>query len=94
MIVLPALIEVPNKYKNSWQFKIYDNEEMEPSHVTIRGPGGDVWRWALREKKFIQDPPPTYERDVPKDLVKELKKKWVENSRKWNNLPPHSPVKI
>jgi len=92
--VLPEIIQVPKRFKIHWQFKIYDNEEMEPPHVTINGPGGDTWRWDLRKKNFISDPPPPYARDVPKEIVKELKNKWVESTFKWNTLHPHNPVII
>jgi hypothetical protein len=91
---LPEIIEVPKKYKNDWHFKIYDNEEVEPPHVTIKGSGGDTWRWDLRVKDFMPDPPPPHKRDVPKEIVSELKNKWVEISYKWNKLHPHNPVKI
>ncbi len=91
---MPEIIEVPKRFRNSWQFKIYDNEEMEPPHVTVNGPGGEVWRWDLRNKDFMPDPPPPYVRDVPKDIVKELEKRWVESSHKWNTLHPHNPVDI
>ncbi|WP_299375192.1 hypothetical protein, partial [uncultured Kiloniella sp.] len=79
------------KYKNNWKLKIHDKEEREPPHVTIYG-GGDKWRWALREKRFMDKRPPHH--GVHKDILDEIKERWVEISYEWNLIHADNPVHI
>ena len=89
---MPEKIDVPSRFKRHWGYKIYDNEEIEPPHVTINGTGGDVWRWKLREKDFFNEPPPP--RKLPKEIRDDIPTKWDEMSYKWNKLHPDNPVEM
>ena len=46
--------------------KIYDNERLEPPHVTIVK-GRDSWRINLRTKAFMDEEPPPKDEPPPPD---------------------------
>ena len=89
---MPADFILKSKYKQSWKLKIHDKEEREPPHVTIYGGGVKKWRWALREKRFMDKRPPHHE--VHSEIIEEIKERWVEISYEWNLIHGNNPVKI
>ena len=57
---MPYDLPLPRKLASSWRVKIYDNERLEPPHVTVVK-GYDSWRINLRTKEFMDDEPPPHE---------------------------------
>jgi hypothetical protein len=81
--------ELPERWRHQWKLKIRDFERNEPPHVTLMK-RTRAWRWNIRDGGFMdRDPPP---REVPVELVEELKSRLAEIRTAWDAVYPENPV--
>ncbi len=73
-----------------WRVKIRDKERNETPHASVLNKLL-VWRWSLRTGSFLDTEPPP--RDVPDDLIVELKAHQDELIRAWDTIYPCNPVR-
>ena len=72
-----------------WKAKIRDRERVEPPHVSILH-GARTWRLNLRSGAFMdRDPPP---REVPDDVLAEVRGRMAELRSAWDEMYPENPV--
>ena len=88
---MPDPIQLPKKLRAQWRIKIYDNERLEPPHVTLIGPSGRVWRIGLREKEFMV-PPGGRWRDIDSEVRTILEGQWQTLCDAWDAKHPPNPV--
>lgn len=87
---MPYNLNLPQKLTNEgWKVKIFQNEGPESPHVTIIH-RKNMWRWGLRERRFLDKAP------LPKHVSKTLVK-YVEEHRdalvaQWDQIYPENPV--
>jgi hypothetical protein len=86
---MPYDLPLPRRLATSWRVKIYDNERLEPPHVTIVK-GRKSWRINLRTMEFMDDEPPP--REIHKDLTQVIHESWQRLQREWNRIHPNNPV--
>jgi hypothetical protein len=88
---MPDPIEFPRNLKEQgWKAKIYNNERLEPPHLTLIRYRA-VWRIGLRDWSFM-DPPGGKWKDIDPNVAK-----FLEDNRKilrayWDRLHPTNPV--
>jgi Domain of unknown function (DUF4160) len=88
---MPSDLPLPRKLASSWRVKIYDNERLEPPHVTVVK-GRKSWRINLRTKEFMDDEPPP--KDIHKAVTQVVKGNWRRLQREWNRIHPNNAVEI
>jgi hypothetical protein len=88
---MPYDLPLPRKLASSWRVKIYDNERLEPPHVTVVK-GRKSWRINLRTKEFMDDEPPP--KEIHKDVAQVVKDNWRRLQREWNRIHPNNAVEI
>jgi hypothetical protein len=88
---MPYNLPLPRKLASSWRVKIYDNERLEPPHVTIVK-GRVSWRINLRTRVFMDDEPPP--KEIHKDVTQAVSDNWRRLQREWNRIHPENPVEI
>jgi hypothetical protein len=72
-----------------WKVKIRNLERNEPPHVTILHKTR-AWRFDLRSQSFLdREPDP---RDVPDELVAEVKRQLELLHREWDAMYPENPI--
>ena len=83
-------LTLPHALKqNGWKVKIRDRERVEPPHVTVLRKT-QVWRYGLREGKFLdKQPPPT---EVPEELTNYLTTKTPDLIKQWDKMYPGNLV--
>jgi len=86
---MPYNLRLSGRWRGTWVVKIYDNERLEPPHVTIRNKD-DTWRVDLRTCKFMDDDPPPHK--VPKDLCDEIIDRWETLRKAWDEMFPTNKV--
>jgi hypothetical protein len=64
---MPFDLPLPRNLASSWRVKIYDNERLEPPHVTVVK-GRESWRINLRTREFMDDTPPP--KQIDKDVCR------------------------
>ena len=86
---MPFELALPARFRKQWRVKIYDNERLEPPHVTIIH-RTTRWRFGLRDGRFLEDDPPVHEVDgaVLKQVAENLELLRIE----WNRMYPGNPV--
>lgn len=90
---MPDPIRLPKKLRDQgWKIKIYDNERLEPPHLTLIC-REKVWRIGLRDKDFIV-PPGGRWKDIDPDVKKILDDKddWQTLCDAWDAKHPTNPV--
>ena len=88
---MPNPIELPRKLREQgWKVKVYDNERLEPPHITLRC-REKVWRIGLREKEFMV-PPGGRWRDIDPEVSAILDRKWQTLCDAWDAKHPTNPV--
>jgi hypothetical protein len=88
---MPYDLPLPRKLASSWRVKIYDNERLEPPHVTVIK-GRTSWRINLRTREFMDDEPPPHE--IHKDVTRAIQENWRHLQREWTRIHPNNPVEI
>ena len=88
---MPYNLPLPGKLANSWRVKIYDNERLEPPHVTVVK-GRKSWRINLRTKEFMDDEPPP--KEIHKEVARAVQDHWRLLQREWNRIHPNNAVDI
>jgi len=83
---LPLPEPLPSR---GWKAKIRNLERNEPPHVTILHKTR-AWRFDLRTQTFLdKDPDP---KDVPDELVAEVKLQLELLRREWDAMYPENPI--
>lgn len=72
-----------------WRVKIFDNERVEAPHVTIVNKRR-MWRVDIRTLEFMDSEPPR--RDVPDDVMTEIRAAHAVLIREWDAKHPTNPV--
>lgn len=85
---MPYELAVPPRWK-PWRVKIREDERSEEPHVTFIQ-RTTYYRWGLRSRSFLDDPPPP--RDVPRALVEWVESQWQTLREAWDAKYPYSPV--
>ena len=73
-----------------WKVKVYDNERLEPPHVTLIC-REQVWRIGLRERDFLV-PPGGRWRDIDPEVRTILEEQWETLCDAWDEKHPTNPV--
>ncbi len=73
-----------------WAVTIRGLERLEEPHVTIKGPGGLVFRFGLRSWDFLDDRPQP--RQVPPALIQAIRDDAVAWKTLWNRMYPKFPI--
>jgi hypothetical protein len=81
-------LDVPRRWK-PWKVKIREDERSEEPHVTFIHKT-TYYRWGLRQREFMDDPPPP--RNVPPELVAWVEEQWETLRTEWDAKYPHNPV--
>ena len=85
---MPYELPLPSRL-TPWRVKIFDNERVEPPHVTIVNKRR-TWRVDLRTLEFMDREPPR--RDVPNDVMSQIRAAHAELTRQWDAKHPMNPV--
>jgi hypothetical protein len=88
---MPFDLPLPRKLSSSWRVKIYDNERLEPPHVTVVK-GRESWRINLRTREFMDDKPPP--KQIHKDVMQAVRDNWRRLQQEWNRIHPNNPVAV
>lgn len=72
-----------------WKVKIRNLERNEPPHVTILHKTR-AWRFDLRSLRFLDKEPDP--RDVPDEVVAEIKQEVERLRREWDAMYPENPI--
>jgi len=84
-------IELPKRLKaRGWKVKVYDNERLEPPHVTLIC-RERVWRIGLRERDFMF-PPGGRWRDIDSEVRAILEEQWETLCDAWDEKHPTNQV--
>ena len=73
-----------------WKVKIWDNEIRESPHITIICKT-QRWRWALRERAFMDAIPDPSQ--VPVEVMEEITRQHNVLVREWDRIHPSNPVR-
>ncbi len=87
---MPYALPLPPHWSaQGWKVKIYDNERLEPPHVTILF--RDLhWRFDLRDRRYLdRDPDPA---DIPAAIEDAVMSNVDLLSAEWNRMHPDNPV--
>lgn len=88
---MPDPIELPRKLREQgWKVKIYNNERLEPPHLTLLC-RGKVWRIGLRDKD-VMVPPGGRWRDIDSEVRAILEREWENLCDAWDAKHPTNPV--
>jgi hypothetical protein len=87
---MPFTLTLPEPWAaRGWRVKIRDRERLEPPHVTILH-RTRAWRLDLRSERMLDKAPDP--RDVPKEILDEIRKRRALLCQEWNRMFPENPV--
>ena len=90
---MPFRLPLPKKFQaEGWKVKIYDQERLEPPHITILHKE-HVWRIGLRDHEFLVPPGGTW-KEIDKTVRKlvQTPETWEMLCQEWDERYPENPV--
>jgi hypothetical protein len=88
---MPFELDLPLRLKKEgWKVKIFEDERLEPPHVTVIR-GLEKWRIGLRDRQFMIPPGGSW-KDFPKGLREKITGGLQSLIDEWDEMYPENPV--